>query len=40
MLFPILNREVVRRAVEQLNTAVPRRGENLVLVDLGPGEVI
>lgn len=40
VLAPVLHGEVVERAVEQLDAAVARGHQHLVLVDLGPGEVV
>lgn len=40
MFFIVLDGEVVECAVEELDTAVARRREDLVLVDFGPGEIV
>jgi hypothetical protein len=40
VLLPVLDGKVVECAIEELDAAVAGGGENLVLVDLGPGEVV
>lgn len=39
MLFPALNRELVKPNVEELDGAITGRYQALVLVGLGPGEI-
>lgn len=40
MLFPLLDREIVDCAVEQLDTSITRCCDNLVFMDLRPGQIV
>lgn len=40
MFFPARNGEVVGCGVEQLDAAIARCGEDLVLVDFRPGQIV
>lgn len=40
VFFPCLHREFVYRTVEQFNASVSGRCQDLVLVNLGPGEIV
>jgi hypothetical protein len=40
VFLPVLDGKVVERAIEELDAAVAGGGEDLVLVNFGPGEIV